>query len=146
MKKGRATVQAVSGRLPTAAARVQAQFGSFGICGGKSGSGAGFLREFCFPLPILISPTAPHSSSCIILGWYNRPNCGRLTKWMQTHPTPPHPTPKYTSISVASSDILLGLQSGVFYSSFQTEVSMNLSPLPCELYSLPILTSLICSP
>jgi hypothetical protein len=26
-----------------------------------------------FPLPILIPPTAPHSSSSIIWGWYNRP-------------------------------------------------------------------------
>jgi hypothetical protein len=33
------------------------------ICGGQSGSEAGFLRVFRFPLPILIPPTASHSSS-----------------------------------------------------------------------------------
>jgi hypothetical protein len=53
----------VSLRLPTAAARVQAQARSCGICGGQSGIGAGFLRVLQFPLPILIPPTAPHSSS-----------------------------------------------------------------------------------
>jgi hypothetical protein len=32
----------------------------------KSGVGAGFLRVLRFPLPILILPTAPHSSPSII--------------------------------------------------------------------------------
>jgi hypothetical protein len=42
-----------------------------------------------FPLPIFI-PTAPHSSlsSSTNRGWYNRPNCGRRTKWTRSHPTP----------------------------------------------------------
>jgi hypothetical protein len=39
-----------------------------------------FSEYFCFPLPILIPPTAPHSSTYIIRGWYNRPNSGRLPK------------------------------------------------------------------
>jgi hypothetical protein len=60
--KGRATAQAVSRRLPTAADRVRAQVRSCGICGGQSGTGAGLLRVLGFPLPILIPPTAPHSS------------------------------------------------------------------------------------
>jgi hypothetical protein len=84
---GRAIAQAVSRWLPTAAARVRAQVRSCGICGGQSGVGAGFLRVFQFPLPILIPPTSPHSSS-IIWGWYNRPVSGRCTKWTQSHPTP----------------------------------------------------------
>jgi hypothetical protein len=68
----RAIAQAVSRRLPTAVARVRAWVRSCGICGGQSGTGAGFLQVLQFPLPILIPPTAPHSSS-IIRGWYNRP-------------------------------------------------------------------------
>jgi hypothetical protein len=47
-------------RHPTAAARIRAQVGSCEICGGQSGTGAGFLRVLQFPLPILIPPTAPH--------------------------------------------------------------------------------------
>jgi hypothetical protein len=38
-----------SGRLPTATTRVRAQVRSYGICGGQSGTGAGFLRVFRFP-------------------------------------------------------------------------------------------------
>jgi hypothetical protein len=30
-----------------------------GMCGGQSGTGSGLLRVFRFPLPILITPTAP---------------------------------------------------------------------------------------
>jgi hypothetical protein len=48
---------------PTAAARVRSQVRSCRICGGKCGTGAGFLRVLRFPLPILIPPTTPHSSS-----------------------------------------------------------------------------------
>jgi hypothetical protein len=58
-----------------------------GICDGQIGSGVGFLRVLQFPLPILISPTAPRSSS-VIQGCYNRPISGRRTKWTQFHPTP----------------------------------------------------------
>jgi hypothetical protein len=45
-------------------------------------------------LPFLFPPSAPHSSSSIIWSWYNRPVSGRRTKWTQSHPTPPHPTPR----------------------------------------------------
>jgi hypothetical protein len=56
---GRAIAQAVSRWLPSAAARVRSQVMSCGICGGKRGTGAVFLRVLRFPLPILIPPTAP---------------------------------------------------------------------------------------
>jgi hypothetical protein len=53
----------VSRRLPTATVRVRAQIRSCGIYSGQRGTGGGFLRVLRFPLPILIPPTAPHSSS-----------------------------------------------------------------------------------
>jgi hypothetical protein len=52
--EGRAIAQAVSSWLHTAAARVRAPVWSSGICGGKSGAGAGFLRVLRFPLIIFI--------------------------------------------------------------------------------------------
>jgi hypothetical protein len=60
-----AIAQAVSRWLPTSAAQVRAQVRTCGICGGPSGTVPGFLRVLRFPLPILIPPTAPHSSSII---------------------------------------------------------------------------------
>jgi hypothetical protein len=63
--EGRATAQAVSRWLPTAAARVR----SCGICGGQSETGVGFLRVLRFPLPIFIPPAATQSPSSIICGW-----------------------------------------------------------------------------
>jgi hypothetical protein len=90
LNAGRAIAQAVSRRLPTSAVRVRVQVRSCGICGGQSGTGAGYLRVLRFPLPILITPTAPQSSSSssIIRGWYNRPVSGRRTKWTQSNPHP----------------------------------------------------------
>jgi hypothetical protein len=58
---GRAVSQAVSLWLPTAAARVRVWV-ACGVCGGQSGTGAGFLRVFRFPLPI-IPQISPSSSS-----------------------------------------------------------------------------------
>jgi hypothetical protein len=55
-------MQPISPRLSTAAARVSDQITSCRICGGQSGTGAGFMRLLRFPLPILIPPTAPQSS------------------------------------------------------------------------------------
>jgi hypothetical protein len=85
--KGCIIAQAVSYRLPTAAARVRIQDRLCGICGGQSGTGVAFLQVLRFPLPILILRTAPHSSS-IIWGRYNRSAGGRRAKWTQPHPTP----------------------------------------------------------
>jgi hypothetical protein len=73
MGSGCAVAQIVSSRLPTAASRVQARVSSCGICGGQSGTWAGFLRVLRSPLPIRISPTAPQSSSTIIWGRYGSP-------------------------------------------------------------------------
>jgi hypothetical protein len=84
---GRAIAQAVSRRLPTAAAQFRSQDRSCEICGGQNGTGAGLFQVLRFSLPILIPPTTPHSSSTI-RGWYNRPNIGRRTKWTQSHSTP----------------------------------------------------------
>jgi hypothetical protein len=70
---GRAIAQAVSRRLPTAAAQLRARVWSCGICGGQSGAGAEFLRVLRFPLQFFILPIAPQSPSSIIWGWYSRP-------------------------------------------------------------------------
>jgi hypothetical protein len=59
--EGRFVAQAVSRWLPTAAARVRARVWSSGICGGRSGAGAGFLRVLQFPLPNFIPPNSPSS-------------------------------------------------------------------------------------
>jgi hypothetical protein len=58
MGEGRAKAEAVSRRLPTAAARVQSRVWSSGICGGQSGVGAGFLLVLRFPLPPNNSPSS----------------------------------------------------------------------------------------
>jgi hypothetical protein len=56
VREGCAVAQAVS-------LRVRAWVRSCGICGEQSGTRAGFLRVLRIPLSV-ISPTAPHSSSC----------------------------------------------------------------------------------
>jgi hypothetical protein len=50
----------------------------------------GFLRALRFPLPVIIPPTAPYSSSSSsnIRGWYNRSNSGRRTTWTQSQALP----------------------------------------------------------
>jgi hypothetical protein len=45
---GRAVAEAAGRWLPTAAARVRVR-AAFGVCGGQSGTGAGFLRVLRFP-------------------------------------------------------------------------------------------------
>jgi hypothetical protein len=84
--KGRAIVQAVTRRFPTAKALVGTRARSCGIRAEQSGTGVDLFRALWFPLPP-IPLTAPHSSS-IIQGWYHRPNSGRSTKWTQSHTTP----------------------------------------------------------
>jgi hypothetical protein len=52
--------RAVSRRLTTRRSGIRSQVRLCGIFGGPIGIGAGFLRVLRLPLPILISPTAPH--------------------------------------------------------------------------------------
>jgi hypothetical protein len=56
---GSAVAQTVSRWLPTAAAWVRVR-AACGVCGGQSGTGAGFLRVLRLPLPI-IPPVSPSS-------------------------------------------------------------------------------------
>jgi hypothetical protein len=88
--------------LPSAAARVRDRVRSCGICGGQSDSGAGFLLALRFPIPILSPPIAPQLSSSIIWGWYNRPKCGRSTKWTQSHPMRKNPYISHTYCQFSS--------------------------------------------
>jgi hypothetical protein len=67
----RAVAQAVSRRLPIAAARLRAQVKICGICGGQSGTGAAFLRLLRLHCHTIIPLIAPKSSSCVMQGWYN---------------------------------------------------------------------------
>jgi hypothetical protein len=61
---GHAIAQAVSRRLPTAAARVQTPgLVMWDFVMDKNGARAGFLRELRFPLPIYIPSASPQSSS-----------------------------------------------------------------------------------
>jgi hypothetical protein len=55
---GCAVAQVVIRRLLTAVARVRARVKSCRMCGGESGTGAGFLRVLCFPLSLI------HSTNC----------------------------------------------------------------------------------
>jgi hypothetical protein len=57
--QGRGVAQAVRRWLPTAAARVRVR-AARGVCGGQSGTGAGFLRVLRFPLTIIL-PISPSS-------------------------------------------------------------------------------------
>jgi hypothetical protein len=70
---GCAVAPAVSRRLPAAAARVRARVKSCGICGGHSGTGAGFLPVLRFPLPLIHSTNCSQSSPSITHCWYNKP-------------------------------------------------------------------------
>jgi hypothetical protein len=65
---GRAIAHETSRRLLTATDWVRNQVRSFGIGGAQYGTGTGFFRVLRFTLPIVIPPTAPHSSSIILAG------------------------------------------------------------------------------
>jgi hypothetical protein len=57
--KGHAIAQAVSRWFPTAVAQVRVR-AAYGVSGGQSSTGAGFLQVLRFPLPI-IPPISPLS-------------------------------------------------------------------------------------
>jgi hypothetical protein len=63
LQASRSIAQAVSRWLPTAAARVPARVWSSGICGEKSGAGAGFPRILRLTLPVFLTPNSPSSQS-----------------------------------------------------------------------------------
>jgi hypothetical protein len=94
-----------------------------------------FLRVLRFPLPILIPPTAPHSS--IIRGWYNRPNSGRRTKWTQSHHTPRNKKNKKRVVNVVF-QVLTGItmESTIFWDvtpcSFGSSPTILRNILPSE--------------
>jgi hypothetical protein len=70
---GSAIAQAVIPWVPTAASQVRARGRSCGICGGQSGTAAGFLRVLRIPLPIFTPPIVQQSPSSIIWDRYRRP-------------------------------------------------------------------------
>jgi hypothetical protein len=82
----RAIGQAVSRRLPNAAAWVRTRFKSCRICWWRKWHWGKFSPSTSVPLPIRLPPTAP-KSSYIILGCYSRPNSSPRTKW--THSLTP---------------------------------------------------------
>jgi hypothetical protein len=51
-----------------------------GICGVQSGTGAGFPQVLRSPMPLDISPTAPHSSSSITRDWPPPPGPEKIKK------------------------------------------------------------------
>jgi hypothetical protein len=67
---GHARAQAVSGWLPTAVAWV-CVWTACGVCGGQSGTGAGFLQVVWFPLPIIPSISPSSFFFLIFLNWYS---------------------------------------------------------------------------
>jgi hypothetical protein len=83
---GRATAQAVSRRLPTAAARVQTRSGHVGFCDGQKWRWARFSPRTS------VSPANLHSMcfSTIIFtitrGWHNRPEVAAVQIATQTKP------------------------------------------------------------
>jgi hypothetical protein len=81
---GRAIAEAVSRRLPTAAARARARSGHVGFVVDKGALGQVFSKY-------LVSP-ANHSTNFSIIiitrGWHNRPAGGRSAEWTQLDTTP----------------------------------------------------------
>jgi hypothetical protein len=87
LTNGRPVYQAISSRLFTAAAPVRARFKTCRICGGHSGTAAGFLRVLRFPLP-LIDPLIAQLSSPFIPGWCNRAINGSGNSGLGCTPAP----------------------------------------------------------
>jgi hypothetical protein len=77
--------------------------------------GQSFRRVFRFPLPVLIPPTAPHSSSSIIQGSYNSPNTAWRDKVDSVSPTPKEQQKKSTALrqNQSQSYITIDCQSAI---------------------------------
>jgi hypothetical protein len=79
----RAVAQAVSRWLPHAGGPDSPTDRACGVCGGQSGTGAGFLRV------LLANHHSTNFSTIIITkGWHNRPIGGRSAEWTQLDFTP----------------------------------------------------------
>jgi hypothetical protein len=86
MLVGRAIAQEVSHRLCTAAARIQGRVRSCGICGGQSGTGAGFLRVLRFPLELALHRLLHNHRHLSSGAGTIRQPVARSAKWTQSHP------------------------------------------------------------
>jgi hypothetical protein len=85
---GRAVAHTGSHRLPTAGSRVRARVKSCNVCGGQSGTGAGFLRVLRFVLPLIHPTNCSTIITIITQGWYSRPINGRSNSGLGSTPAP----------------------------------------------------------
>jgi hypothetical protein len=84
-----AVAQTVSRRLPmTGGPGFDPGTSHVGVCGGHSGTEAGFHQYFGFLRHSFIPPIVLQSSPSIIQGWHNRPVNGRSSSGLGSTPAP----------------------------------------------------------
>jgi hypothetical protein len=83
---GRAIAQAVSRRLPTAAALFEPRSDRVAFVVNKVALEQVFSEYFGLSCQFLFHRVL-HTRACTVRGWYNRPVSGRRTKWTQSHLT-----------------------------------------------------------